>query len=217
MSKRVHWLRDPAQIAALAAPLRAALVDRLEAQGPCSVRELAEQLGVQPDALHYHVRMLVGIGLLEQVGSRPTRRHDEALYDLAHRRCHIAHAPSEPGNAEALTKLAKTILSQANQDFAEGLASARAKGSRPGRNLWTTRIEAELSASELRELEGHLEAIVELLRKPEPARGRRGRKLVALSWVLAPIEVAAGRRRSKRSRPIAAAPTSITTRKRRAS
>lgn len=199
MSNRVHWLRDPTQIAALAAPLRAALVERLEAQGPGSVRELAEQLGVQPDALHYHVRVLVAAGLLEQVGSRPTRRHDEALYDLAHRRCDVAHAPNEPGNAEALTKVAKTILSQAGQDFAEGLASQRTKGSRSGRNLWALRLEAELSVAERRELEAHLEAIVTLLRKPERSTAR-GRKLVALSWVLAPIEVAAGRRRSKRSR-----------------
>jgi DNA-binding transcriptional ArsR family regulator len=197
MTNRVHWLRDPEQIAALAAPLRAALVERLEAQGPASVRELAEHLGVQPDALHYHVRVLLGAGLLEQVGTRPTRRHDEALYDLAHRGAHVAHVPGEPANAEALTKLAKTILNQAGQDFAEGLSSPRAKGSRPGRNLWALRLEAELSAAERRELEAHLEAIVALLRKPERP-SRRGRKLVALSWVLAPIEVAAGRRRIKR-------------------
>ncbi len=203
MSTRVHWLRDPAQIAALAAPLRAALVERLESQGPASVRELAEQLGVQPDALHYHVRLLVEIGLLERVGTRPTRRHDEALYALAHDRCRVAHAPSEPGNTEALTKLAKTILVQAGQDFAEGLASPRAKGARPGRNLWALRLEAELSAAELRELEAHLEAIAELLRKPAASeRPAPGRKLVALSWVLAPIEVTAGRRRSKRPRPL---------------
>lgn len=196
---RVHSLRDPTQIAALAAPLRAALIDALAARGAASVRELAEQLGVQPDALHYHVRMLVSIGLVEQVGTRPTKRHDEALYDLAQPQGQVAHDPDDPDNAEALTKLAKTILAQASRDFGEGLASPRAKSAKPGRNLWAQRLEAELSQAELRELEGHLEAIASLLRKPRRVR-RSGRKLVALSWLLAPIEVEASRRRSKRAR-----------------
>lgn len=198
MPSRIHALRDPTQIAALAAPLRASLLDLVERRGPSAVRELAEQLGVQPDTLHYHVRRLVEIGLLEQVGTRPTKRHDEALYDLAQPRGAIVHEPSDPDNAEALAKLTKTILAQANQDFREGLANPRAR-SRGARNLWAQRLEADLSHAELRELEGHLAAIEQLLRRPRRVRSR-GRKLVALSWLLAPIEIEAGRRRSKRAR-----------------
>jgi DNA-binding transcriptional ArsR family regulator len=198
MPSRVHAVRDPAQIAALAAPLRASLLDLVERRGASAVRELAEQLGVQPDTLHYHVRRLVEIGLLEQVGTRPTKRHDEALYDLARPRGAIVHEPSNPDNAEALHKLTKTILAQAGHDFREGLASPRARSSKGARNLWAQRLEADLSHAELRELEGHLAAIEQLLRKPRRVRAR-GRKLVALSWLLAPIELEAGRRRSKRA------------------
>lgn len=181
----IHWIRDPAHIEALASPLRQRILDRLEALGPCSVRELAESLGRRPDALYYHVRMLEDIGLIRETESRPTTRSPEAVYDLAERRWHIAYAPEDRDNAAALRKLTRHLLRQAERDFDEGLESEHATVRGRERNLWSLRLEASLSKSELRELVGHLEAIVAILRKPK--RSRRGR-LVALSWVLAPID-----------------------------
>lgn len=183
-TSRRRWLRDPAQIEALASPVRQRILDRLEAIGPCSIRELGEALGRRPDALHYHVRKLVDLDLLAEVGSRPTGSSPEALYDLRHRRWHIDYTPDGSRRDEALRKLTRHLLRQANADFEAGLAQSDARGRGRDRNLWPLRLEATLTAAELREVVGHLEAIVELLRKPE--RDRAGRS-IALSWVLAPL------------------------------
>ncbi|MCA9697719.1 MAG: helix-turn-helix transcriptional regulator [Myxococcales bacterium] len=184
-SEPIHWVRDPAQIEALASPLRQRILDRIEAAGPCSVAELAAALGRRADALYYHVRLLTGLGLLAEVGSRPTATSPEALFDLAHRRWHIAYEPASPRNAAALRKLTRQMLRQAAQDFEAGLADPEAKGQGPDRNLWSLRLEAHLDEDEQQALVEHLEAVVALLRKPK--RDRRGR-LIALTWVLAPIE-----------------------------
>ena len=183
-TREIHWIDSPAQIAALASPIRQAILDRLEAHGPCSVRELAEALGRRPDALYYHVKRLVALELLAEVGTRATQTSPEALYDLRRRNWHIAYAPEQPEQAEALRKLTGAMLRTAAGDFTAGLAHPHARGSGPERNLWSLRLEASLTARERRELVGHLEAIVTLLRKP---KRRRGGEPMALTWVLAPI------------------------------
>ena len=183
-SEAIHWIRDPATIELLASPLRQQLLDRLEAEGPCSVRELADALGRRPDALYYHVKLLIDHGLLEEVEQRATGTSPESVYDLCHRRWHIAYEPDDPQNAAALAKITKHMLRAAGGDFAAGLAHPEARGSGPARNLWSLRLEAHLDAIEQRELARHLEAIVALLRKPK--RDHRG-QLTALTWILAPV------------------------------
>jgi DNA-binding transcriptional ArsR family regulator len=183
----IHWVDAPEQIAALASPIRQGIVDRLEAHGPCSVRELAAALDRRPDALYYHVKRLVELELLTDVGTRPTQTAPETLYDLRHRRWHIAYAPQQPDNAAALRKLTRAMLRTATRDFDAGLDHPDACGHGPERNLWSLRLEASLTAAERREVVGHLEAIVSILRKPR--RTRRGR-LTALTWVLAPLSPA---------------------------
>ena len=180
----IHWIRDPATIEVLASPLRQRLLDRLESRGPCSVRELADALGRRPDALYYHVKLLIEHGLIREVEQRATGTSPESVYDLCHRRWHIAYEPDDPQHASALAKVTKQVLRAAAQDFAAGLDHADARGRGPTRNLWSLRLEAHLDEAEQRALVGHLEAIVALLRKPK--RGRTG-QLTALTWVLAPL------------------------------
>ena len=76
------------------------------------------------------------------------------------------------------------MLRAAARDFETGLIQADARGRGPARNLWSLRLEAKLSKSELSEVVGHLEAIVDILRKPK--RDGKGR-LTALTWILAPL------------------------------
>ena len=180
-----HWVRDPAHIEALASPVRQRILDRLEALGPCSVAELGAALERKPDALYYHVRILVDVGLIREAETRATATSPEALYDLAHRRWHIDYQPAAPRNAAALRKLTRQMLRQAGEDFDEGLAHPDALGRGPQRNLWSLRLEARLDDAEQQALVEHLEAIVALLRKPD--RSERGR-LTALTWVLAPLD-----------------------------
>ncbi|MCA9656540.1 MAG: helix-turn-helix transcriptional regulator [Myxococcales bacterium] len=190
-----HWIRDPEQIAAMSSPLRQAILDRVEALGPCSVAELARSLDRPADALYYHVRKLQEVGLLEEAGTRPTARRDEVIYGFPHRQWHIAYDLDDPDNVAAVRATTAALLRQAARDFDEGVGHPRAAVRGRERNLWSLRLEARLGREELRELNEHLRAIVEILRRPRPASGRG--TLFALSWVLAPLRGPKGRRSKK--------------------
>ncbi len=194
---RPLWIDDPAQLEVLASPTRQAILDRLEGAGPCSVKQLARSLEVAPDSLYYHVKKLLSVGLLVRRGAQGAGRSEEAVYDLPARRWHIRYRPEDPANARALEKITASMLRQAERDFSAGLHSELAVAQGALRSLWSLRLEGSLTRAELRELNRHLQAIVELLRKPE--RGR-GQGMYALTWVLAPVEPGAAREPKPRAR-----------------
>ncbi len=184
VSDRVHWIRDPAQVGALASRVRQRIVDRLEAVGPASVAELARSLSVAPDRLYYHVKLLTRRGLLRAAGTRGEGRAREELFDLIARRWHLRYDPADAALVEAINKLTRTMLRQAERDFEAGWQAEDVRVAGPLRDLWSLRLEATLTRTQLRELGEHLQAIVALLRQPE--RASHGRH-VALTWVLAPV------------------------------
>ena len=60
----------PEQLKALGHPLRLRVLEALgETDAPMSNRELAQKLDVDPGHLHFHVRMLLKCGLIQQVVS----------------------------------------------------------------------------------------------------------------------------------------------------
>ncbi|OFW71503.1 MAG: hypothetical protein A2Y55_11275 [Actinobacteria bacterium RBG_16_68_12] len=69
---------DPAVVAALYDPLRYKLFRLLET--PRSVSELAAEVGMPSNRLHYHVRRLVARGLVRQVDARTSGKHTERIY-----------------------------------------------------------------------------------------------------------------------------------------
>ena len=66
----VLTIEKPEQLKALGHPLRLRVLEALgEADVPMSNRELAVKLGVDPGHLHFHVRMLLKCGLIQQVAA----------------------------------------------------------------------------------------------------------------------------------------------------
>jgi DNA-binding transcriptional ArsR family regulator len=64
----------PDQLKALGHPLRLRVLEALgESEEALSNRELAQRLGVDPGHLHFHVRMLLRAGLIQQVPSEKGR------------------------------------------------------------------------------------------------------------------------------------------------
>lgn len=67
---QVLTIDRPDQLKALGHPLRLRVLEALgETEQAMSNRELAQRLGVDPGHLHFHVRMLLRAGLIEQVPS----------------------------------------------------------------------------------------------------------------------------------------------------
>lgn len=74
----VMSLSDPAMVQALAHPIRLRIVEAL--REPESPAHLARELGEPRQRVHYHVKELQRVGLLEQVGERRTGNFVENLY-----------------------------------------------------------------------------------------------------------------------------------------
>ena len=72
-------LSDPAAAKALFDPVRHRIFGLLRT--PRSVPELAREVGVPANRLYYHVRRLVECGLVQQVDTRPTGRHNERVFE----------------------------------------------------------------------------------------------------------------------------------------
>lgn len=89
-------------------------------------------------------------------------------------------------------KATAAILRCARRDFDEGQQHPQAVVRGSTRTLWSLRMEARLGREDLRAINDHLQAILDILRQPRPTRGRR--TLTALSWVLAPLQDLASRR-----------------------
>lgn len=75
---RVAIVDDPDQVAALAHPVRVAVLDAL--RDPGSAAGVARQLGETRQKVNYHVRALVDAGLIRSVGERRTGNFFEQLY-----------------------------------------------------------------------------------------------------------------------------------------
>jgi DNA-binding transcriptional ArsR family regulator len=75
---RVTVLDDPDQVAALAHPMRAAILDALRSANSAS--GVARQIGETRQRVNYHVRALLEAGLIRPAGERRTGNFVEQLY-----------------------------------------------------------------------------------------------------------------------------------------
>ena len=71
-----HWVK-------MMAPVRFEMLEAMRAIAPCSAREIALALDRPADALYPHLRVLLGIGVVCDVGERSGRTRPERVYDLA--------------------------------------------------------------------------------------------------------------------------------------
>jgi len=79
MTARVEVLDDPVQVAALAHPLRVAILDALRT--PDSAAGVARTIGESRQKVNHHVKALVEVGLVRLVGERRTGNFLEPLYE----------------------------------------------------------------------------------------------------------------------------------------
>jgi DNA-binding transcriptional ArsR family regulator len=192
---RLYRIREAAQIEALAAPARQEIVDALAVIGPCSIAELALDLGRAADSLYYHVARLEVVGLVVPRGTDGAGVRERTLYDVPGSRLVIDHQPDTPRERRGLLALVSACLRIAERDlrraFDGGLAVYRRS---PRRNAWGARAKGWLTAAELAELRGHLEAASDLLTR---SKRRPDSGLHAVTFVLTPI---APSRRAARTR-----------------
>jgi DNA-binding transcriptional ArsR family regulator len=195
---RTALLEDADEIALLASPTRIEIVDTLEALGDAvSVAELAAAVGRPADGLYYHLRQLAEGGLIEEEAASDGRRYRSRTRKGD--RLRLRYRPGATANADAVGRVAASVLRVAGRDFARALADPDTVVEGPRRELWAARGKGWVDAAELAEINRLLARLMELVQKPATERPRG--KLVALSWVLAPVEAKPARRAAAPRKP----------------
>lgn len=178
------------EIGLLASPARIELIDTLEALGgEASVAELAAQLGRPADGLYYHLRRLAAGGLIEEKSGIDGRRY--RVRARRGERVRLRYRPGATANAKAVAEVAASVLRVSGRDFARALADAGTVAEGPQRELWVSRGKGWVGNAEIAEINRLLGRLTGLLQRPRSARRDR---LIALSWVLAPVDAKPARR-----------------------
>jgi DNA-binding transcriptional ArsR family regulator len=192
--KKRGIVEDADEIGLLASPTRIEIVDTLEALGGAvSVAELATQLGRPADGLYYHLRQLAEGGLIEEEIAVDGRRYRTRT--RAGDRLRLRYRPGATANADAVARVAASVLRVADRDFKRALADADTVVEGAHRELWAARGKGWVGPEELAEINVLLVRLMDLLQRPREAGDG---KLVALSWVLAPVDAKPSRRDAKR-------------------
>lgn len=189
---RPYLIRRRDQIAALESAVRQEIIDTIQAAGPRSAPEISALMGRPADALYYHLKRLVRVGLLVVRETRRTGRREEAVYDLAGHPLVLDYPVRPEGAGHPLSRLVRAMLRTAERDFRAAVGSEQARPDGDRRTLWAGRRHAWLSARDLERVNGLLDRLVEIMtRARNPANG----ELCTLTLVLAPRASRAGRRR----------------------
>ena len=102
----MYQITTEQEIGALVSPARQEIIDAVVANGPSTVAQIGEVLGRPADALYYHVRRLVSVGLLRETDTRRSGSRDEAIFDLSGRPMRVVY---DMGNRRLMNRLAKAI------------------------------------------------------------------------------------------------------------
>lgn len=183
-------IENPKEIELLASPTRIEIVDTLESLGgEASVAELAAQLGRPADGLYYHLRQLAEGGLLVETATPEGRRYRTRLPEGE--RLRLRYKPGKNANAKAVGDVAASVLRVAGRDFKRAIADPDAVAEGALRELWAARNKGWVGDVELAEINRLLMRINMLLHRPRTTTRNR---LVALSWILAPVDAKPARR-----------------------
>jgi DNA-binding transcriptional ArsR family regulator len=183
-------IENAKEIELLASPTRIEIVDTLEALGgEATVAELAAQLGRPADGLYYHLRQLAEGGLLIETATPDGRRYRTRM--PPGERMRLRYRPGRNANAEAVDAVAASVLRVAGRDFKRAISDADVVAEGRFRELWAARNKGWVGSAELAEINRLLARINMLLHRPRTTSRSR---LVALSWILAPVDAKPARR-----------------------
>jgi Fe-S cluster assembly scaffold protein SufB len=185
MAHKPNRAPGDAAIAALASPIRQEIVDTIESLGgDAAVVDIAAQIGRAADGLYYHLNQLVKAGvLLESESDERGRRYRTRA--KRGQRVLLDYGKGSRADADALSKLAGTLLRTAERDFVRASGEGNGVSAGDQRDLWIARSKGWVSSAELRTINRLLAQLSKVLHR---ARSAQRDRMVSLSWVLAPVD-----------------------------
>ena len=177
---------QPAQLAALTSPVRLELLEQFGIWGPCAVADVAAHMERPADALYYHVRKLVQVGLLEIVGRRRKAHRFEDLYKLPAEVIEVPRKTTTARVKQATQKAIEAVLRLAGRELSAALDDETAADEGPQRTFYGRRLKARLTKTQIRELNKHVNAIEAVFAAATVKPPRDGRT-VAVTVVMTPV------------------------------
>ncbi len=112
------------QLACLASPVRNAALMRLRQVGQASARELGESLGKSTEAMHYHMKALLKVGLIREAFKRPAPKKPESVYEPIGRNLRLP----PPNSSPALRALSRKAVLAGLRQTSRGFQAASERG-----------------------------------------------------------------------------------------
>jgi DNA-binding transcriptional ArsR family regulator len=164
-------IRKAEQLAAIASPVRARIVQSLSLHGPSSVREIAARLGRVPESLYYHLHHLVEVGIVELKEKRKVRRRMEAMYQLAAPRLVIDPKQRSDEFTDALAGACSAVLRLAERNYRAAVNHGGLTLEGPRRNLMVRHHLLRLDRAGLAQLNRLLDRVAEMYDGPDEVKG----------------------------------------------
>ncbi|WP_029923501.1 ArsR/SmtB family transcription factor [Nevskia soli] len=184
---------SPAQLEVIASPGREEVIDAVVLIGPCSVSELARQLGRSRHALYYHVKALRDCGLLIETSRPVAGARDTCFYEVPGRPVSVRFDLSTPMRRHAVTTLTRARLQTAFKGVARACASDATVTDGPLRELWATHVKGWLSEADLEEVNELFLRLVDVISRASASQST-GRQAFDLTFALSPV-----RRKARRA------------------
>lgn len=157
-------------------PARLEVLDAMSEIGPCSVAELARELGRSPQSLYYHLEIMVDVGLLMQSGVRKAGKRDEALFDMVGDHFRLAGSDDSAEDVRrTLLRFNSTVLKLTERNYRDAVAGGLARRIGQRENIYLRRQRGRLSDKDLTRFYELLDEIgTMILGSSQPGRGRGG-------------------------------------------
>jgi Helix-turn-helix domain len=193
MEKRAkeHVIRSKAQLRALASAPRQEIVDVLSRMGTVSVVELAATLGRPADALYYHLRVLVSVGLVVPVERVHAKGRRETCFRTVAPELLLEYSSTDRNRVRSTSAIVSSMLRLGIRDFRRSLAAGTAQLAGPRRELWALRATGWLTPEEIEGVNGKMQSLRDAVWKPK-GKGR----LYGITVLLTPLDQRARKRRN---------------------
>ena len=190
-SPRVHIIDSPPQLRALASAARQEIVDVLSRMGTVSVANLAATLGRPADALYYHLRVLVRVGLVVPVVPGKEKGRRETCFRTVAPELQLEYSSTDPKRVRSTSAIVSSMLRLGTRDFRRSLAAGTARLAGPRRELWALRATGWLTGDEVEGVNGKMQSLRDSVWKKE-GKGR----LYGITILLTPLDQRARKSRS---------------------
>jgi DNA-binding transcriptional ArsR family regulator len=188
--KEVFLVTDPEALKSLAIPERVKIIELFEDLEPRTAKQIATELGENAARLHYHVKELVRVGLLEQVDTRVKGSIVEKYYQPVAKVIEVKLQLMIEENAHQIGDILFTPLRTTEQDLVRTVnrfISSDVDVRKEYQDTFALNVsEFYLTKEERNQLVEELDAIVRKYKDLKNSDGRRKFKFFNILFPLSP-------------------------------